>query len=353
MDDSGVILEVNPYTLQLLGYSEDELLGQHISNFLEDHSFLNGPHLHQFKAELVMNNSEVNFIHKDYTMRPVMISGAFIQPDEGDFSGIICIGKDISALKKAEQQLEEKRVQMEHQGRLSALGEMATGMAHEINQPLYIIRLASDCLRDYFKVKDPSCPEAEDVTKIQDQVERANTIITNMRSFARADRHSMSPHNMAEPVNLALSFFREQFRQHDITFSEEIDSSLDLVQADPQKFEQIVVNFLSNARHAVEGRRQEAGSDYQPQVTARLYGWKNKIYFEVEDNGIGMDEEAKRRCMEPFFTTKEVGQGTGLGLSIIHGIITEMAMEINIHTVAGEGSTFQIVMTPVGHQPTV
>ncbi len=347
LDKNGFIVEINPYTVHILLYGEDELLGRHISSFMEDSSFLKDDHLLRFQSKLIMDNTELIFIARDGSRREVMVSAAFILSEQGELSGIICMGKDISALKNAERQLEEKRVQMEHQGRLSALGEMATGMAHEINQPLYIIRLAADCLGDYFSFKKPDSQEAGDVKKILDQVDRANTIITNMRSFARADVRALSGQNMAIPINLALSFFREQFRQHTIELHEDISDDLPMVLADPQKFEQIVVNFLSNARYAVNDRLLSSSSPYTPYITARLFREDEKIIFTVEDNGIGMDEETRNRCMEPFFTTKEVGQGTGLGLSIIHGIIIEMGMKIEIDSTPDQGSCFRVVMEAV------
>ncbi|MEN8140457.1 MAG: ATP-binding protein [Thermodesulfobacteriota bacterium] len=348
MDSDGLILEVNPYTLHLLGYSEGDMAGRHISEFMTDHGFFKETHLEHFKSTFIMNNREKIFIAKDGSQRQVMISGAYLAPDQGKFSGIICMAKDISALKEAERKLEEKRVQMEHQGRLSALGEMATGMAHEINQPLYIIRLAADCLADFFTGQGEKGEAAQDVDKIQDQVKRATSIITNMRSFARASDGHLARHNVAEPINLALSFFREQFRQHAITFSEEIAPDLPRAQIDPQKIEQIVVNLLTNARHAVLARQEQEGDPaYVPKITTRLSGVDEALVFAVEDNGIGMAKETKERCLEPFYTTKEVGQGTGLGLSIIHGIISEMDMSLEIDSEPNQGSCFRVIIRPV------
>ncbi len=247
-------------------------------------------------------------------------------------------------IKDAEKKLQEKQAQVVHAGRLTAMGEMATGIAHEINQPLAIMRIAADGLNSYFARQGIQGMEAKAAQKIIEQVKRAAAIIDNMRSFARAGSDVSEPVNLAEPVNRALSFFKEQFRIHQIALTVPADDDLPNVIMNPQKFEQIAVNFLSNARYAVEKKGETAGADYQKSVIVRLFHEPEsmEIVFEVEDNGIGMSPEVRERCMEPFYTTKGVGEGTGLGLSIVHGIAREFKMEIETESAEGQGSTFRL-----------
>ena len=348
LDTKGIITEVNPYTFDLFGYEEQEMIGQHISEFMEETLLFSGPHLNKFVTETTLDNTELNFYHHDGHIIPLMFSGAMVNDPEGNFAGIICIGKDITPLKTAEKQLQEKQAQMAHAGRLSALGEMATGIAHEINQPLYIIRLAADSIADYFNLKAPDAVEKGDVRTIIDQVSRADTIITNMRSFARIEAGHLRAIHIMSPTEQALSFFKEQFRKSSILLHEDFEQNLPQVIADPQKFEQIIINFLSNARYAVLEKRN-TNPDYKPKITIRLYydSSNNQVIFEVEDNGLGMSKNEVDRCFEPFFTTKEVGKGTGLGLSIVHGIAQEMNMELFISSAKGVGTIFRIIMNPV------
>lgn len=247
-------------------------------------------------------------------------------------------------IKETEKKLQEKQAQVIHAGRLTAMGEMATGIAHEINQPLAIMRIAADGLNSYFTRQGIQGMEAKAAQKIIEQVKRAAAIIDNMRSFARAGSDVSEAVNLAEPVNRALSFFKEQFRIHQITLTVSADENLPRIRMDPQKFEQIVVNFLSNARYAVEKKGEAAGADYNKTVTVRLFHKSEykEILFDVEDNGIGMSPEVRERCMEPFYTTKGVGEGTGLGLSIVHGIAREFKMEIEAESTEGKGSTFRL-----------
>jgi PAS domain S-box-containing protein len=349
---TGHIAEINPYAARLLGCEEQEMIGRHLGDFLKESYLFRNDHLERFIAAKNLANTELHFLRKDGGLIDMMFSAAMVHDPEGTFNGIICIGKDITALNEAKREIEEKKTQMIHAGRLSALGEMATGIAHELNQPLHIIRLAADSLRDYFSRHAREAIEATDVTKIIGQVERATTIINNMRSFGRADAGKLEALNIATPLNLALSFFREQFKKTNLVLQEEIDANLPQVKANAQKFEQIVINFLSNARHAVTSRLERESSPYLPTVIIRLYQDEGdqRLIFEVEDNGIGMNAEELDRCLEPFFTSKEVGHGTGLGLSIVHGLVTEMAMELVVGSSPGKGSIFRIFMTPLAEQ---
>ena len=348
LSPEGIITEINPYSANLLGYAEEEMISHHISVFLKESNLFWGTHLEKFLADKTLANTELHFINKDGSLTDMMFSAAVVMAPEGGVNGIICIGKDITALNDAKREVEEKQTQMIHAGRLSALGEMATGIAHELNQPLYIIRLAADSLRDYFSRNAREAIEATDVGKIISQLERATTIINNMRSFGRADTGDMDLLNIATPLNLALSFFREQFRKYDLILKEEIDTELPLVKGNAQKFEQVVINFLSNARYAVTKRQELEKEGYSPMVVIRLYQDESdqRLIFEVEDNGVGMNAEERDRCLEPFFTSKEVGQGTGLGLSIVHGLVNEMGMELVVGSSPGKGSIFRIFMTP-------
>lgn len=260
------------------------------------------------------------------------------------------------------KELENKRAQLAHAGRLTAMGEMASGMAHEINQPLTVINLSADACTSYFNRNFPDVPEAEAAKDINVQVKKIARIVENMRIFSRRSLDEMSPVNIAYPVLDALTFFRVQLREHQIELKEDIIENLPEVKTDRQKFEQIVVNFLSNARYAVD-KRAEMEEGFRREIEVRLYvaslsldqrkslGLKKKdrfveqaIMFEVKDNGIGMNEAVKNRCLEPFYTTKEVGEGTGLGLSITHSIVKELGLYLEIDSQENVGSLFRVII---------
>ena len=258
---------------------------------------------------------------------------------------------DMKKRKKTEKALFAKQVELAHAGRLAALGEMASGMAHEIHQPLTVIQLAAENLQFQFSRLKQKSLESESVQDILAQVKRAERIINHVRAFSRSDFGGMQCIDPSMPVHNALSFFREQFRAKNIELKEEIEDMPE-IKTDPQKLEQIVVNFLSNAGYAVMEQVQQESGDAPRLVTVRLFrgpeaGQINdgkKLILEIQDNGIGMIKEIRERCLEPFYTTKEVGEGTGLGLSIAHGIARELRMKLEIESRPGKGSVFRLLI---------
>jgi signal transduction histidine kinase len=287
----------------------------------------------------------------------------------------------------AEREIREKQAQLIHTGRLKAMGEMAAGIAHEINQPLQVIKSATPYLSAYFKDNDPQSVEAEAARDILKHVDRVTGIIRNMISFVRNEPDHLEITGLCEPLSKALSFFTEQFKNHSISLEVPDHALLEKlpdVMINLQEFMQIVVNLLSNARDAVDKRGKEAEEGYRKRVLIHLshkpenlshkpenlshepenlshepenlshepenlsYDPEmNAVMFEVKDNGIGMSQEVKDRCMEPFYTTKEAGEGMGLGLSIVYTLARKHGMSISIESVEGEGTAFRILI-PAG-----
>ncbi|MCD6388815.1 MAG: response regulator [Desulfobulbaceae bacterium] len=262
---------------------------------------------------------------------------------------------DMKKRKETEKALFAKQVELAHAGRLAALGEMASGMAHEIHQPLTVIQLDAENLQFYFSRRKQKSLEAESVQDILAQVKRAGKIINHVRAFSRSDFGGMQCIDPFVPVDNALSFFRQQFRAKNIELKEEI-KDVPEIKTDPQKLEQVVVNFLSNAGYAVMKQAEKNPANYRKRVIIRLFSGQRPacsanqfnedqcLIFEVEDNGIGMIKQIKEHCLEPFYTTKEVGEGTGLGLSIAHGIARELRMKLEIESTPSRGSLFRLLI---------
>lgn len=297
----------------------------------------------EFLGTARLHNSNEFFRHFKKGVKSMFFTGAGVGLGLIVLTCLVMNGI-IARIKNAEEELREKQAQLVHAGRLTAMGEMASGIAHEINQPLSIIRVAADGLKAYFKQNNPGTMEDEAAQSIIGQVKRMATIIDNMRSFVRVGSEPPEPINLSEPIHTALSFFKEQFRIHQIVLAVSLPDKLPRVRINPQKFEQIVVNLLSNARYAVDKKDEISGKEYQKEVEVRLNhdSENNTLVFEVQDNGIGMEPEILNRCMDPFFTTKEVGEGTGIGLSIVNGIVREFKMSIEAESIRGEGSLFRI-----------
>jgi signal transduction histidine kinase/HAMP domain-containing protein len=308
-------------------------------NISKEAMFFDKPRLHvekKFTLNKIDSYLDANFIPLHNT--------------KGGVVGILCTYENITEKIKAKEEREKLEIQLLHTSRLTAMGEMAAGIAHELNQPLSIINVSATGLIDHFSKKEPE-KKSDNIIyhssqKIAYQVSRASNIIDNMRSFVRISSQPTKPIDIKKPINLALSFFKEQFRIHGIMFKVNLDDNVPLVIADSQKFEQIVVNLLTNARYAVDEKAKTADSEYKKEVSVNLSYDKssNLVIFEIIDNGIGMTFDESSRCMEPFYTTKEVGEGTGLGLSIVYNIVRELKMNIDIQSVKDAGSTFCILI---------
>lgn len=248
--------------------------------------------------------------------------------------------RDITEARNSQAQLVQA-------SKLVTLGEMATGMAHELNQPLNIIRIASESTREF--IHDGLASDdfvLNKLDRISGQTERAAAIIDHMRIFGRADVGPAKPFDVVETMKAAAGLIREQIKLRDISFELVLPDCCRQVEGHPVQLEQVILNILGNARDAIDERITK---------THDAEGYTGKIIASVED-----DTEANRvlvkfwntgeipsetidRIFEPFFTTKEVGKGTGLGLSISYGIIKEMNGNILAENVDG-GAQFTIVL---------
>jgi C4-dicarboxylate-specific signal transduction histidine kinase len=240
-----------------------------------------------------------------------------------------------------------------HQAGLTSLGEMAAGIAHEINQPLQDLRLLAETMdRDLAKgglnagdlsnaIKD----QLEDVLKISHIVEHVQ-VFSSQQKTGTLERFVIN-----EPILAAHSLLGKQFLKDDVKIDFSLQPELPEVMGNPYKFEQVVINLLNNARSAVNEKAGQGNSRFDKKVLVKTSlkasgkqnpSTKAMIIMEVQDNGSGIPEENLTSIFLPFFTTKELGKGIGLGLSISHGIISEMNGTINVLSKVGEGSCFTV-----------
>lgn len=271
-----------------------------------------------------------------------------VSPLSENMDGVICVAQDISEMNALRKKMKSQELQMIHTGRLSSLGEMSAGIAHEINQPLAIMRTWMDIMKNKLSSGKLSPTEGENMLeKSLKQIDRATNIIEHMRTFARAgDEIKLEEVDLKSPVLSAYSMFKEQFRLNKIQVDTQFSEFMPKVTMNSLSFEQVVVNLLSNARHAVTSNAKAKGASFQKRIKLAIFEDKpsNAVVFEVSDNGAGMDQKTIERCLDPFFTTKSTKDGTGLGLSISHGIIQAMNGQIEVSSDPGKGSTFRIYL---------
>lgn len=363
----GTIVEISPSVKDISNYTREQLLGRSIFNLFSDTSgktefqskIGKGKQVNDYELKLRNVNSEDIYCS---------INSKVVQDDKGNKKNIGSI-RNVTQRKIAEDRLhdyknhleelvqkrtdevKEKQAQLAHSGRLASLGEMSTGIAHELNQPLAIIRAQAEVLKTSSPDEEGFFDYLSDgIQLIMMEVDRAAEIIEHMRGFARKRIVYNEATQIVFPLQRSLVFFNEQFKNNDIELTTSIEEDLPCVNFNPQQFEQIVVNFLSNAQYAVNTRAEELqGKEYQRLIQLRVYSNldTHSVVFEVEDNGIGMTPDEVDRCLEPFYTTKPVGQGTGLGLSIVHGIITDYKGSLSISSRKESGTIMQVTLPAI------
>jgi signal transduction histidine kinase/chemotaxis receptor (MCP) glutamine deamidase CheD len=250
-------------------------------------------------------------------------------------------------VEKRTRELQDSTMQLIQAEKLGALGELTAGVAHELKQPLNSIKIISQSiLRDIAKRRFDEQSARDDLPEIIHQVDKMAEIIDHMRVFTR--RPIDVPNEMVD-LNLvignALKFVGQQLKDHNVDVVMELDSALPQVLGDSVRLEQVIVNLITNARHAVEESGKE---DKRIEVRTGKGSDGQTVSVEVKDNGVGIPEEAKKKIFQPFFTTKEPGKGTGLGLSVSKKILDEHKGTLEFFSNAGEGTLFRLLI-PVKH----
>lgn len=244
-------------------------------------------------------------------------------------------------VQRREHELRDKQEQLVQAGKLATLGELTTGVAHELNNPLNNIGLFIGNVIDFIQHGHLDKQRImHDLRTAMQQVRKATEIISHLRTFGRVAPVSKELVAINQVIRRALSLMSEQMRLRQIEMDLDLSRADPMVTASPIQLEQVFVNLLTNARDAlVDSPRKVI------HIRSQVDGAAVTITFS--DTGPGIPPELEQRIFDPFFTTKEVGKGTGLGLSIAYGIIKDHAGTIGVTTPPGEGATFTI-MLPLG-----
>jgi C4-dicarboxylate-specific signal transduction histidine kinase len=246
-------------------------------------------------------------------------------------------------VERREHELREKQEQLIQAGKLATLGELTTGIAHELNNPLNNIGLFVGNAIDRIELGEVE-PEVvrEELGKAMEQVRKATEIISHLRTFGRAATIVYEPVEIAPVIERALSLMQEQLRLRQIAVAVEPGDEPIVVHGNEIQLEQVFVNLFTNARDALadlDDKRIWIACEAHPPMAVLTFA----------DNGPGVPPDLEQRIFDPFFTTKEVGAGTGLGLSITYGIVTEHAGTVSVGAREGGGAEFTIELPLAAH----
>ncbi len=245
--------------------------------------------------------------------------------------------------KLHDAQLETSHLQDElfQSQKLEAIGTLAGGVAHEINNPINGIMNYAQLILDEL---GPDSPVAEFAVEIGKETQRVSLITTNLLSFSRQEDQAHSPEHISDIVEATLSLMRAVMSHDQITLQVAIPKALPLVMCRSQQIQQVIMNLLANARDAVNETYANDDENKIIRVTACLIERKGRQYVRttVEDHGPGIPETIQKRIFDPFYTTKSRDKGTGLGLSISHGIVKDHGGKLSVETLVGAWTRFHI-----------
>lgn len=325
------ILNCNQSAKAIYGWTKEELIGRSFLEFFRKEEAAGW-------EEAVRTWKEIELCtHVVRSGKPVFV---FIRISPAQFeehNALIVTCTDVTKKMEAEQQLIQA-------SKMTTLGEMSTGVAHELNQPLTILKAIANLLQHKVKNKKPVEPDImeEMAEGISTHVDRASKIIEHMREFGRKSDLKTMPVQINEVLERGFEFFSQQLSVHNIEVKWDLQEHLPMIMADSNRLEQVVINLLLNARDAIEDHHKDNGADADKRIVITSFTTENSVAFRVCDTGAGIPPSIRERLFEPFFTTKHVGKGTGLGLSISYGIVTDYGGDIKAQDWEGGGACFEI-----------
>ena len=325
IDADGKVNEWNQQAEKITGFNKAEVMGRSlVSDFITDgYKASVGEVLEKALKGKETANYEFPLFTKSGDRVDVLLNSTTRRDTSGQIVGVVGVGQDITELNKVrvEQETERKlsAAQIIQSSKLATLGEMATSVAHELNQPLNVIRMAAGNSRRKISkgIADPEYLN-DKLKRIEEQTARAAAIIDHMRMFGREAKERPEPVDPRNVVMNALSLMGEQLRLAGIEIATELPEDCSFISGHTIQMEQVILNLLTNARDAM------AENDRESKITLRVFEDDKGVHIISEDTGGGIPEDVLSRIFEPFFTTKEMGKGTGLGLSVSYGIVRDM-----------------------------
>jgi len=339
VDDQGNIIFFNRMALSLLGYEEHQLSGMNIRQLyapevLEavEKGFLELKQTGEKRVESL-------FIARDGTRIPVEQRTLALCDEKGSFVQTFTVSRDIRKLK-------EMQDGMLHAGRLAAIGELAAGVVHDINNPLTAVALANTVLQQLIdgrvSMPDDLRAQADELfAMIKESTDTIENIASRLRDFSRGVKDQHMPVDLFDPIHDALFILGHRIKTGRINVLCPVVKAKYWVFGDHNQIEQVFLNLFANACDAMaQSETRELNVDIMPEVReGRAF-----LCCTVRDTGEGIKEEDKGRVFNAFHTTKPRGKGTGLGLSIARSILTEHGGEITLQSERGKGTVFSVVL---------
>lgn len=340
---------VNRAMERITGWRASELIGANQHKILHhtrsdgsEHPPEECPVYKTFKDDTPRFVEEDIFWCKNGTSIPVEYSSTPIKDDTGNTVGSVVVFRDITIRKEAQEKARQHRRELAHVARLSTMGEMASGIAHEINQPLAAINTNARALIRMMESGQPMQESLIDIIeRIAIQADRAGEIIRQLRNFVRKEEPERIPADLNDLIKGVAVLVQPEARKESVDLKLNLASNKVMVKVQKIQIEQVILNL---ARNAIEAMSESPMSvrNLTIHTTVNRNGWPE---VRVEDNGPGLNETILDQLYDPFVTTKS--QGMGLGLSISKGIIEAHDGSLDVETNTPEGVTFRFSLPPL------
>ena len=336
IDSQGIVQTFNSAAEKIFGYCAEEVIGNNVKMLMpapyrSEHDGYIGRYLETGVPKIIGIGRQVTGLRKDGTEFPMDLAVSEVPlKDKRLFAGII---RDMTERILLEEQLVQST-------KLAAVGRLISGIAHEVNNPVSIIKLhIANVMQN---IESQKLPEdlIETLRVIQRQNNKVGQIISELQAFSRQGYFSPDWINVNQIVLTALRLVENTLQNLDIVYQAELADSLPKVFLDPIRIEQVLLNLFNNAIEAMpDGGVLTVSTTLETDQTDE--DW---MVVRIRDTGTGIEEEHLSHLFDPFFTTKEVGEGTGLGLSVSYGLIQEHKGRIEVSSQPGKGSEFQIYL---------
>ncbi len=338
LDADGTVEMMNKKGCEVLGYEEKEIIGKNwVETFMPE---CERPVLREKFKDIVSGTVpfperlENTVVTASGAERIISWTIVAIRDEKGAITGMLRSGEDITERRKAEREKKEMESKARLTSHLASIGEMASGVAHEINNPLTGVIGYSQLLMN------ENLPEniREDIRVIHDGAQRVSEIVRKLLSFARQNKAERTLVNINEMLENTLSLMAYELRTNNIQVTTRLAPALPLTMADGGQIQQVFINIARNA--LLEMKRSRGEGKLVIETAQR----QKNIVISFQDNGPGIEEANLNKIFDPFFTTREIGEGTGLGLSVCHGIISEHGGSIGVKSTHGEGAKFTVYL---------
>jgi len=341
-DTKGKILIFNEAAEKVFGYTVDEALNHlNVRDIYPDNNayeVMRNLRSDDYDGKGKLKSYKVDIISKYGEIIPIMLNASIIY-ENGKEIATIGFFHDLREELRMKEELEKTQLQLLQAEKMSSLGKLAAGVAHQLNNPLGGITLFAKLILEEYDLEEGA---KEDLHRILRDAKRCRDTVKELLEFTRQTRHLMRPHDINKALTRTLFLLESQTLFHNINIVKDLDSSLPLVLVDIQQLYHLFMNIILNAAQAMEGRGILT-------VKSLLLKSEEQVRIEISDTGPGISEENLPHIFEPFFTTKEEGKGTGLGLSLAYRIVQNHGGHLHAESRREKGTTFSIIL-PIGTQ---